>query len=52
MCKINPDKYSPSVIKKFREYYPKGRNYCFCPHIHVPYKFSFNGIEVNFQTVP
>jgi predicted AAA+ superfamily ATPase len=51
-CKINPDKYLPSAIRKFRKYYPKGRNYCFCPHIHAPFKLSFDGIEVHFQTVP
>ncbi len=51
-CKINPDKYSPSAIKKFREYYPKGRNYCFCPHIQMPYKLSYGDIKVYFQSVP
>jgi predicted AAA+ superfamily ATPase len=51
-CKINPDKYSPSAIKKFREYYPKGRNYCYSPHIKDNFKLSFGKIEVFFQSFP
>ncbi len=51
-CKINPDKYSPGAVMKFREYYPKGRNFCFCPHIKKPYRLSFGDIEINFQSVP
>ncbi|OFY61431.1 MAG: ATPase [Bacteroidetes bacterium RBG_13_43_22] len=51
-CKINPDKYSPEAVKKFREYYPLGRNYCLSPHIKVPYKLSYGDIEVHFQSVP
>jgi hypothetical protein len=49
-CKISPDKYSPLAVKKFREYYPAGRNYCFSPHIKSPYKLSFGDIEVTFQS--
>jgi predicted AAA+ superfamily ATPase len=45
-CKINPDKYSDRAIKKFRTYYPKGKNYCFSPHVKIPYKIDINGIEV------
>jgi hypothetical protein len=51
-CKINPDKYSPVAVSKFREYYPKGSNFCFCPHIKKPYKLSYGDLEVNFQSVP
>jgi hypothetical protein len=49
-CKINPDKYSSGAMKRFREHYPKGRNYCFCPHIKTPYKLLFGNIEVTFQS--
>jgi predicted AAA+ superfamily ATPase len=51
-CKINPDKYSPEAVNKFREYYPKGRNYCFCPHIKMPYKLRYGNTEVYFQSSP
>jgi predicted AAA+ superfamily ATPase len=45
-CKINPEKYSDRTIKKFRLYYPKGKNYCFSPQVMDPYKISKNGTEV------
>lgn len=48
-CKINPDKFSVKTIQRFREFYPKGTNYCFCPHIKQPYKLNFNGTEVLFR---
>jgi uncharacterized protein len=51
-CKVNPDKYSPSAVKKFREYYPKGNNYCFSPHISKPYRLNFGSIVVSFQSFP
>ncbi|MEK7720095.1 MAG: ATP-binding protein [Bacteroidota bacterium] len=50
-CKINPDKYSSRAVQKFRIYYPKGRNFCFSPHIKIPYKLIFENIEVDFQSV-
>jgi predicted AAA+ superfamily ATPase len=51
-CKINPDKYSPAAVNKFREYYPDGNNYCYSPHIKKPYKLSYGSIEVSFQSFP
>ena len=51
-CKINPDKYSPAALKKFREYYTKSGNYCFSPHIKDRFKLRFGDIEVNFQSFP
>ncbi len=51
-CKINPDKYSPGALMKFRVYYPHGRNYCFSPHITSPYKLRFDRHEVVFQSFP
>lgn len=51
-CKINPDKYSPTAIKKFREYYPEGRNFCYSPHIKNQYMLSFGNITVSFQSFP
>lgn len=51
-CKINPDKYSPAAVIKFREYYPDGNNYCYSPHIKNPYKLSLGSIEVSFQSFP
>jgi predicted AAA+ superfamily ATPase len=50
-CKINPGKYTDRAIKKFRTYYPKGKNYCFSPHIKIPYKIDINGIEVYILSV-
>jgi predicted AAA+ superfamily ATPase len=50
-CKINPDKYSDRTIRKFRTYYPKGKNYCFSPHVKIPYKIDINGIEVYILSV-
>ena len=50
-CKINPDKYSVKATKKFRVYYPYGRNICFSPHIKSPYKLNFGGIEVEFHSL-
>jgi len=49
-CKINPEKFSVNTIKRFREIYPKGKNYCFCPHIKGPYKLRFGDIEIKFQS--
>jgi predicted AAA+ superfamily ATPase len=49
-CKINPDKYSPKAVKKFRDFYPNGKNYCFSPHVKIPYKLLYGEIEVNFQS--
>lgn len=51
-CKINPDKYSGSALIKFREYYPKGLNFCYCPHVNKPYKLKFDKYEVIFQSFP
>jgi len=48
-CKMNPEKFSAKTIKRFREFYPKGNNYCFCPHIKSPYKLLFGETEVFFQ---
>ena len=48
-CKINPDKFSVGAVKRFRDYYPSGINYCICPHIKTPYKLLFKEIEVTFQ---
>lgn len=50
-CKINPDKYSAGVVQKFRSYYPNGRNFCFAPHIKVPYKLNFGNIVVSFHSI-
>ncbi len=47
-CKINPDKFSPKALQKFREFYPEGKNYCVSPHIEIPYKLNFQGTEVWF----
>lgn len=51
-CKINPDKYSWTAISKFRNYYPKGRNFCLSPHIRENYTLSHSGIEVIFTCNP
>jgi hypothetical protein len=45
-CKINPQKFSAEAFLKFRKYYPKGKNYCFSPHITTPYMLKINGIQV------
>jgi len=50
-CKINPEKYSDRAIRKFRSYYPKGKNYCFSPHVDKPYKMIRNGTEVFILSV-
>jgi len=51
-CKINPDNYSSGAVKKFREYYPEGKNFCYSPHIKNPYRLLVGGIEVSFQSFP
>ena len=50
-CKINPDKYSPKALHKFRAQYPEGNNLCFSPHIETPYKLNFGDLEVEFLSV-
>jgi len=50
-CKINPDKYSPKALKKFRDHYKEGRNFCFSPHIEKPYKLNFGDLEVEFRSL-
>lgn len=47
-CKINPEKYTSKSIQKFRSYYPKGKNYCFSPHVKTPYKLQVKNMEVEF----
>ncbi|SHJ01317.1 hypothetical protein SAMN05444280_10983 [Tangfeifania diversioriginum] len=49
-CKINPDKFSPKALLKFREFYPEGKNFCISPHVQHSYKLSFKGIEVEFHS--
>ena len=52
-CKINPDKFSPKSLLKFRKLYPKGRNFCISPHINNPFKLKFQQLEVEFlSTAP
>lgn len=51
-CKINPDNYTSKAVKKFREYYPKGKNFCFSPHINDPFRLIVGEIEVSFQSSP
>ena len=50
-CKINPEKYNSSAVRKFRKLYPSGKNYCYSPLILKPYKISTGGIEVVFQNI-
>lgn len=50
-CKINPEKYTAKALKKFRDYYPKGMNYCFSPHVKIPYKLQIRELEVEFRSV-
>lgn len=50
-CKVNPNKYSPKALLKFRAHYPQGKNYCFSPHIEVPYKLAFGNLEVEFRSI-
>jgi len=47
-CKVNPAKFDPKALLKFREFYPSGINYCFSPHIKNPYKRRFGNLEVKF----
>jgi uncharacterized protein len=49
-CKINPEKFSPKAMHRFREYYPEGENYCISPHIKTPYKLRFGKLEVIFTS--
>jgi len=49
-CKVNPHKYSPKALHKFRTHYPEGRNYCYSPHIETPYKLKFGNLEVEFRS--
>jgi predicted AAA+ superfamily ATPase len=49
-CKINPDKFSPKALLKFREFYPEGKNFCISPHVQHSYKLNFKGIEVEFHS--
>jgi predicted AAA+ superfamily ATPase len=51
-CKINPDNYSSGAVKKFREYYPEGKNFCYSPHIKNQFRLIFGEIEVSFQSYP
>jgi predicted AAA+ superfamily ATPase len=50
-CKINPAKYSIKAVRKFRKFYPKGRNLCLSPHIETPYKLNMGDLEIEFQSV-
>lgn len=50
-CKMNPDKLSSKSLHKFREYYPKGKNYCISPSVKEPYKLRLNKLEIEFRAV-
>lgn len=50
-CKINPEKYSPKALLKFRALYPDGENFCFSPHNKIPYKLRFGDLEVEFRSI-
>lgn len=47
-CKINPDKLSAIPLSKFRKFYPKGRNFCICPHISAAFQLRIGGLDVEF----
>lgn len=47
-CKVNPAKFDPKALLKFREFYPAGNNYCFSPHIKNTYRRRFGNVEVKF----
>ncbi len=50
-CKINPGKYTPKALHKFRALYPEGKNLCFSPQIGSPFKLRFGTLEVEFRSV-
>lgn len=50
-CKVNPDKFLGNAIRKFRTYYPEGRNFCFSPQVRNPYKIRSKGTEVMILSV-
>ncbi len=51
-CKINPDHFSASSMKVFRESYPNGRNICVCPYINKKYTIKIKGMSVEFTSIP
>jgi len=36
-CKINPDRFDPRSLLKFREMYPDGQNFLLCPGVRKPF---------------
>ncbi len=45
-CKWNPNDFDVSAIRKFRTFYPKGKNYLVCPLVGDPYLKNFGPITV------
>jgi len=50
-CKINANKFSLKSLKKFRDFYPKGINYCISPSVKEPYKLRLQSFEIEFKAV-
>jgi predicted AAA+ superfamily ATPase len=42
-CKINPDRFDPEPLRKFREAYPDGRNFVVCPGVEEAFDRSIGG---------
>lgn len=51
-CKLNPDKFNIIPLKKFREIYPSGRNFCISPYIKEPYNLLIDNKVIEFRSVP
>jgi len=49
-CKWTPKSFEPTALRAFRERYPLGKNYVFCPIEGEPYGRSLGGLEVTFAS--
>jgi predicted AAA+ superfamily ATPase len=47
-CKMNPDSFSTGPVKVFRQFYPKGNNYCVSPYIKNSYSIKKQELQIIF----
>jgi predicted AAA+ superfamily ATPase len=45
-CKVEPDRFDPESMKRFRSFYPEGKNFLICPHVQDAYQRNVAGLKI------
>lgn len=48
-AKINPDAFDAANLTAFRQLYPAGKNFLFCPFVKTPYTLTKNGLLIEVR---